>query len=372
MLISNLTLQQFRSYRKATFQFSPSVTLIIGPNASGKTNILEAIYSLAIGKSFQAEKESDMIFWREEVARVRAKISEETTLELVITMGEVNGEKAPIKKYVVNGVSRRQVDFVGNIRAVLFCPSDLEIVTDSPSLRRSYLNSVLVQTDREYRRNLFSYERGLRQRNKLLDLIRDEKADRSQLVFWNQLLIKSGSYLTESRHSYIDFVNSFPLSARLPAGQDFNYQVVYEESVISQPRLDQYKDEEVAAGATLVGPQRDDFIIMKNQKSIRQPSDKDQKEEDEWRDVSRFGSRGEQRLAILWLKLAELEYIKSQVEEKPLLLLDDIFSELDEESRKIVLSIIEKQQTIITSAEEDMVELFKKIGDIKIIRLPIE
>jgi len=368
MEVITLTLQQFRSYKKQIFQFSPSVTLIIGPNTAGKTNILEGIYCLAIGKSFRAEKESDMVWWGEEVGRINAKIiiktgdnEHETILELVVTTGEVNGQKTPSKKYIVNGVPRRQIDFVGNIRAVLFSPGDLEIVTDSPSLRRQYLNSVLVQTDREYRRNVLSYERGIRQRNKLLDLINEGKAGRSQLLFWNQLCIKSGSYITEKRQSYIEYVNNTVLD-------NFHYRLVYDKSIISELRLDQYKDEEVAAKSTLVGPQRDDIRFEKCEEKCNK-----QKiiNNDSWRDVSRFGSRGEQRLAVLWLKLAELSYIEKETEERPILLLDDIFSELDEKSRTIVLSIIDNQQTIITSAEDDVIQLFRKTKEVKIIRLPI-
>jgi len=377
MNITSLTLQKFRSYTKETIQFSPTVTLIIGPNAIGKTNIIEAIYACVIGKSFRAEKESDMVRWGEEVGRIKTRCTrydvrstnqnEIIDLEMVITTGEVNGEKAPTKKYLVNGVPRRQIDFIGNLRAVLFSPEDLEIVTDSPSLRRQYLNSVLVQTDREYRRNLLSYERGLRQRNKLLDLIFEGKANRSQLVFWDQLLIKSGSYLTEKRQEFINYINS--LQPRLNPGQlsAFSYQIIYDKSVISESRLEQYKDEEVAAGSTLVGPQRDDIRFEKSP-FARASGDK----ESNWRDVSRFGSRGEQRLAVLWLKLAELSYIETETEHRPLLLLDDIFSELDEESRAIVLSIITKQQTIVTSAEEEVIQLFKSIKDVKLIKLPVE
>jgi DNA replication and repair protein RecF len=374
MQIRSLLLQNFRSYRKAAFNFSPEVTLLIGPNAIGKTNIMEALYVLATGKSFRAEKDSDIVAWGEEVARVRVTLNQtnltnptnklqntkndEMSLEMVITSGVVNGEKVPVKKYLVNGVTRRQIDFMGNLHVVLFSPQDLEIVTNSPSLRRQYLNSVLVQTDREYRRNLYSYERGLRQRNRLLDFIKEGKASRSQLLFWNQLLIRTGSYLTSVRQSYIDSINTYELD-------DFHYRLVYDKSVMSQSRLDQYKEEEVAAGSTLVGPQRDDFIVTKSQ--ITNHND----QQGMYRDVSRFGSRGEQRLAVLWVKLAELEYSKSVTGERPVLMLDDIFSELDSESRKIVLSIISQQQTIITSAEEGVIQLFNKTKNVKIIRLPI-
>lgn len=321
MTLTNLTLQNFRSYDKKTFSFSPQTTFILGPNGSGKTNILEAIMLLATGKSFRADLDSELIQWNEKFSRVKAT-TDDSKLEIVIT---------PTKKYLVNGVARRHVDFVGNLRAVLFWPEDLELVTDSPSLRRRYLDSILVQVDREYRRNLLSYERGLRQRNRLLDFIRDGKAHRHQLLFWNQLLIRSGSYITDTRQRYIDFVNTSK-----------EYFTLYDKSIISESRLNQYKDEEIAAKATLVGPHRDDFSINYN-----------------GRDLSKFGSRGEQRLAVLWLKRGELSYIETETRDRPILLLDDILSELDQAHRAIVLSIIGNQQTIVTSADPDIIQTGK-------------
>ena len=339
MVLYNLALQNFRSYSKKTFVFSPLTTLIVGPNTAGKTNILEAIMFLATGKSFRADQDREAIAWGEELSRMNAKcqmLNDKCELELVLTSGEVQGQQAPLKKYLINGVPRRQVDFVGNLRAVLFWPEHLELVTDSPSLRRKYLDSVLVQVDREYRRNLLSYERGLRQRNRLLDLINEGKAGRGQLLFWNQLLIKAGGYITEKRGEYIHFVNECPMS-------NVQYQIEYDKSVISEGRLEQYKDEEVAAKATLVGPHRDDFTIFKDEKEL-----------------SKYGSRGEQRLAVLWLKLAELAYIEKEAGDRPVLLLDDIFSELDDEHRELVVDLIGKQQTILTSADRDIMSIISK------------
>lgn len=357
MRIAKTTLQKFRSYEKQPFVFSSGVTILVGPNAVGKTNILEAISLAAVGKSFRAVKDSDMILWGNELARVIHTIADtkggETTLEILLTCGMVQGQKTQSKKYLVNGIARRQVDFVGNLHVVLFAPTDLKLVTESPSVRREYLNTVLVQVDREYRRNLQSYERGLRQRNSLLDRINEGVASRGQLLFWDQLLIKTGSYITEKRREYIDAINAYTLD-------DLQYRLVYDPSVISASRLLQYKDEEVAAKTTLVGPQRDDFRFEKIGKT------------DTYVDIARFGSRGEQRLAVLWLKLAELTYIEEKTGDRPILLLDDIFSELDEESRHIVFSIIDKQQTIITSAEEELLPMLRHIRGASMIQLPVK
>lgn len=372
MIVDKLMLQYFRNYKKKQFSFSPSVTLILGPNAAGKTNILEAIYLVSTGRSFRAEKDRDMIFWGEDIGRIQStsipssyagiqhRISEEVGLEIVLTNGTVQGEKARVKKFLVNGVPRRSVDFVGNLRVVHFSPEDLELVIDSPSVRRNYLNSVLSQIDREYRRNLMSYEKGLRQRNAILERIKEGLSERSQLFFWDQLLIKAGSYITASRELFINTINRYVID-------DLSYQLVYDPSFISESRLEQYKFEEVAAKTTLVGPQRDDFSFVKRKKTEKQPLIF----RNDTMDVGRFGSRGEQRLAVLWLKLAELMYIEEKARDRPVLLLDDVFSELDEQSRRLVLSIIYKQQTIITSAEESIKQLFRDHRDIAVIQLPL-
>lgn len=340
MTLTTITLQHFRSYQKKTFHVSPETTLLVGPNTAGKTNVLEAIMFFATGKSFRADSEREAIRWGSEMSNVKCQISngEDKKLDLFITSGEVQGVKAPIKKYLVNGIPRKQIDFVGNLRAVLFWPEHLELVTDSPSLRRKYLDSVLVQVDREYRRNLLSYERGLRQRNRLLDLINDGKASRSQLLFWNQLLIKAGGYLTDKRGELLAFYN------RYNDYKHYNgYKITYDKSVISESRLAQYADEEVAAKATLVGPHRDDYTIYNFYNDYN-----------DYKELSLYGSRGEQRLAVLWMKLAELAYIEREAEKRPILLLDDIFSELDEAHRDLVVGLIGKQQTIVTSADEDI------------------
>ncbi len=349
MVLSSITLQNFRSYTKESISFSSARTLVTGLNTTGKTNLLEAIFLLAAGKSFRADQDREVIRWGSDMSTIKSQIhtkEDKTTLEMRLTKGEFQGQKVPLKKHLVNGVARRMIDFVGNLRAVLFWPEDLELITDSPSLRRKYLDSILVQIDREYRRNLLSYERGLRQRNKLLDFINEGKAHRHQLNFWNELLIRAGGYLTDKRAAYLEFINTYH-------SQISHYQLFYDKSVISESRLAQYADEEIAAKATLVGPHRDDVIFKLN--GI---------------DLSKFGSRGEQRLAILWLKLAELSYIESESGDRPILLLDDIFSELDEAHRDLVIALIGKQQTIITSAEDEARGLFSQEQIGSLIQLP--
>jgi len=316
MLINKLALNNFRNFSKKHFEFGKGVNVIVGPNAIGKTNILEAIIFLSMGKSFKARKEEECIKYEEQIARITTD-----GLEVVITRDVPDWPK---KRLLVNGVPKRLIDFTGNIKTVLFAPQDLELVTDGPSLRRNFLDTVLSQIDREYRRALGSYEKGVRQRNRLLMHIRDEGAPRSGLGFWNQLLIKNGNYITDKRQELIDYINSLD-----------KCHLQYDSSIISEGRLEQYKNEEVSSATTLVGPHRDDFLFLKDN-----------------RNLASFGSRGQQRMEILYLKLAELAYIEQMTEVKPLLLLDDIFSELDHIHREIVMETINNHQVIITSADE--------------------
>lgn len=342
-MISQIKLQSFRNFGDKAFEFSDGLTIIVGDNGVGKTNILEAVNLLATGKSFKANVEVEMIKEGQSIASITG-ITGITRLEAKITTGN-NGW--PRKKLLVNGVPKRLIDFAGNFKTVLFGPWDMDLVTSSPSLRRKFLDIVLSQVDREYRRSILSYEKGLRQRNRLLLRIREEGLSRSQLVFWNQLLIKNGDYILKIRGEFIDFVNSLG-----------KVKLEYDKSVISEGRLEQYKDAEIAAATTLVGSQRDDFIFQKSL-SLSQNSD-----------LAAYGSRGEQRMAVLWLKMAELAYIEEKAQEKVSLLLDDIFSELDHEHRKIVLDSIENRQVIMTTADKHFIpKLNSKSEKVKIINL---
>ena len=336
------------------FEFTPGISVILGPNASGKTNVLESLHILSTGKSFKAKLEEEVIQYDADIGRVEGVVVGEeetsTTLEAVITRGKINigaarPEIVPRKKLLVNGVPRRMIDFSGNFRTVLFGPWDLDLVSESPSIRRKFLDTVLGQVDREYRRSALSYEKGLRQRNRVLWDMREGNIGPDRLLFWNQLLIKNGNYITDKREEFINFINGLEFEIN---GLKLN--ISYDKSVISESRLEQYSEEEVGAATTLVGPHRDDFIFNKGERSL-----------------SSYGSRGEQRMGVLWLKVAELSYIEEKTGERPTLLLDDIFSELDEEHKKIVMEISLKQQTIITSVDDDFTKDLKKVNKIKFL-----
>lgn len=349
MFLHSLTLNHFRSYPKRQFTFEKRMTIIIGPNTSGKTNILESIFCLATGRSFRADKESEMISFGKEIANITGSFETEEgweKLKIVLTRGELYGKKISTKRYIVNGIPKRMMDFVGKLKVSLFWPQDIDLVIDSPSIRRRYLDFVLTQVDREYLRSLRSYEKALRFRNKLLERIREGEAEREELPYWNELLIKNGSYLNKLRKEYLDFLNQ-----REASMNDILFKIIYDQSVISSERLEQYAEEEVKAAITLVGPHRDDFKIRIKSDQLAE------RIKNESRDLSIFGSRGEQRLGVLWLKLGELAFIKEKSNgEKPILLLDDIFSEFDHENRLLVFEHIGDQQTIITTTDIHLIE----------------
>jgi DNA replication and repair protein RecF len=338
-MIKAIKLTDFRNFKAKTLKFSDGITTIVGPNATGKTNILESLFLLSTAKSFKARTEAEMINYGKSITSITGDTGI-ASLEVKITTGE-NGW--PKKRMMVNGIPKRTVDFAGNFKTVLFGPWDMDLVTESPSIRRKFLDNVLSQVDREYRRSILSYEKGLRQRNRLLFRIREEGVPRSQLLFWNQLLIKNGDYISQKREEFIQYVNSNHSPVKN------HYLLEYDKSVISEGRLEQYKDEEIAAATTLVGPHRDDFIFFEGK-----------------RNLAAYGSRGEQRMGVLWLKMAELNFIETKTEVRPTLLLDDIFSELDHEHRDIVMGLSKKQQTIITTADE---HFLKGIGKVEKIEL---
>ena len=355
-MVSKLRLNAFRNFKTKLLEFSDGVSVIIGPNASGKTNILESIFLLSTGKSFRAHLEEEMVNYDTDISRIKGRTKSDgeiNDLEVILTRGLIDiGKSAPEKvarkRLMLNGVAKRLVDFAGNFRVALFGPWDLDLVTESPSLRRKFLDTVLSQVDREYRRASLSYEKGLRQRNKLLLRIREEGLSRSQLLFWDRLLVKNGDYIAHAREEFIGFINA---TSEL---DDQSFSLEYDKSAISEARLEQYAEEEVAAATTLVGPHRDDIIFQ-----IRVAKAEN-------RNLATYGSRGEQRMGVLWLKLAELAFVEAKTGERPTLLLDDIFSELDHKHREIVIKVAQNQQTVITTADPHFIEGFKKVEKIKL------
>ena len=330
----------------------------MAPNGAGKTNILEAIYLLSTGTSERAGETSEMIRFGEDLASVSGIIEmrdERVELSVILTTGVYMGKRTPKRRYLVDGVARTRAGMTGKLSAVLFRPEDMRLIEGSPSRRRSYLDETLGMAHPEYARALLVYEASLRRRNRLLDAIREGVARREQLSYWDLSIIKNGNIVTDYRRKYLAYLSQIKTSF----GQ---YQLEYDASTISTSRLAQYSEAEVAVGYTLVGPHKDDFVILStnnqapNSKQILNSSDQIRN----GRDLMVYGSRGEQRLAVLFLKLGHLQYIEEKLGIKPILLLDDIFSELDLEHRGKVVEMTQGRQTIVTSAEEEAVEIMSE------------
>lgn len=337
MFLKHLILQNFRNYTKSEFNFNKDTTLVVGANATGKTNFLEAISFLARSGSFKTDKDEQVIRFGEEVSHISGLI-DTIKLEIIIASGAMGSRGVSQKKYLVNGVNKKRVDFAGNLLTVLFSPLDLDMIIGSPGLRRNFLNSILEAVDVDYRRYLLEFIKSLRQRNALLERVRETGIrDEKQFEYWDNILIKSGKIIAQKREELINFFNNSQKDI-------FDFAIFYDKSVISKDRLLQYKQAELGAGVTLVGPHRDDFSVHMFNNKIESTHD-----------VKFFGSRGQQRLVVLQLKLFELEFVEKRLSQRPILLLDDIFSELDEEHIDLVLEIIGKQQTIITTTHKEMV-----------------
>jgi DNA replication and repair protein RecF len=348
MFLKEIRLQNFRNYRDSSFSFEKT-NIFVGENAAGKTNILEAIYFLSHGESFRADLEEDVINFSAGFARVDGVIENRGETRLGVVLQKQNIFK---KRYLVNDIARRKRDFVGNFFTVLFAPQDLETITDSPSLRRRFIDRILYPIDREYARSLSVFEKALKTRNRMLSDIKEGKKLflREDFYYWEDLLITHGGIITKKREELVEFLNNKKKSV-------FDFEVFYDKSTITRERLDKYFEIEKKTGATLVGPQRDEFVFLfpKNQTgTIRR--------------IKEFGSRGEQRLTILELRLLEIEFIKKKTGAIPALLLDDIFSELDSKNIKKISGIIGASQIFITTAHEDLIpkKLFSSAKIIKI------
>lgn len=353
MNLGKLKLENFRCYEKREVELSDGVTWVLGPNAIGKTNILEALRLISTGDSFRAKTIDETVRFGEEFGRIEAEIEDELgekmSLAVLLTKGELQGKRVAKRRFFIDGVAKRKMDFLGIIPSVVFRPEDLQLMEGSPSLRRDWLNDVLSQTDKEYVRSLQTYTQAMRRRNKILEAIREGIANKYQLTFWDGLVIRHGQRLEEGRQKLVEYINSIWQKSDL-----FNtLQLNYDPSVISEKRLEQYQREEVASAHTLVGPHKDDWGITTNEHKLPINTN------GQLRDIGKYGSRGEQRMAILGLKMGELLYLEEKLDKRPLLLLDDIFSELDEKHINEVYRVMLNRQVVVTTTDKG------DIGDIK-------
>jgi DNA replication and repair protein RecF len=362
--ISKLNLTNFRNYGDLSLELSPHPMIFQGDNAQGKTNLLEAIWVLTTTKSHRAANERELInrsITKEslpvsrlfgEVQRSKDSITLETSLKLDKANHPDPSDDAGVvqKRIRVNGIVRRATDVVGQVNAVMFSAHDLDLISGSPSLRRRHLDLINSQIDSHYLHCLQQYNKVLTQRNRLLDLIQQRQAQPAQLEFWDKELVENGSYLIEKRRSLAAVLNglSAAIHDRLSGGEE-QLQLIYLPNVGSdstaaseinsefQSALQRAQSTEVSRGMTLMGPHRDELRFEVN-----------------GADMGTYGSRGQQRTIALSLRLAEASHLRDQANDPPILLLDDILSELDQTRRHCLLdTITSSQQALITATDLD-------------------
>lgn len=328
VFLKQLNLTNFRNYSNLELNFDHRPTILIGNNAAGKSNILEAIYLLSITKSLRVETEDELIKEGQEFLRVEGFLENSGETELLVMINRPTKDVSFRKKVLVNGISRRTVDFIGNLPAVIFYPSDINLITGSPSLRRWHLDLGLAQIDPAYKKALTLYEQFLTARNRVLKRIREGFGKVPELDYWTDGLVNQGKIISGKRKEFFEYINP------AAAGSLGKFKFEHKSSEITLEKLIETNNREVAAAATLIGPHRDDFVVLLDD-----------------RNMAHFGSRGEQRTATLAFKLSQLEYMAKILGKRPILLLDDVFSELDASHRAHVVEIVSKQQTIIATVE---------------------
>ena len=340
-MLTVLKLQNFRSHQNLKLDFGDGVNLIVGANGSGKSSIVEAINLVATGSSFRADKLEEMVAFGQELSRVEGKI-ESDTLTVIITRGEVQGKKTQKRYFEINGARRTARAIKGLFYSVVFRPEDLRLIEGSPSRRRSFLDELLSQLSLDYQHSLRTYEQTLVRRNKILWAVREGEQSATALQYWNLSLIKHGQILHQARLDFVQYCQSvnFPVL----------FKIEYLPSVIDAERLEQYYPRELAAGHTLIGPHKDDFVISCDVQDIERA------DLTEFKDLAKYGSRGQQRLAVLWLKTCQLKYVEAKVDQRPMLILDDILSELDTDAREFALSLMRAGQSLITTASQGIAE----------------
>jgi len=354
MRINNLNLINYRNHINKAIVFDSELISIIGPNGIGKTNILEAIHIVSTGKSSRAKRDSDLINYDKNFSTINCNVSSrEDDLNLEIQIIKENEDHRTIKKAKVNKTPKTLHNFYGLFTSVFFIPEDINLLTEPPSERRKYIDSIIVQVDSSYKKNLNLYTKAVKQRNKILEKINKENKGWDEMGYWTQMVANTGSIIQDKRESMFNeikyYINENAVKLEITNDSKNNSKVAlnYKKNEINEERFEKYKAREIASKTTLIGPHRDDFEIFIDGHS-----------------VSDYSSRGQQRGIILSLKLSEIEYIEKEKKERPVLLLDDIFSELDENHKKAIQNIINKQQTIITSTDN-----ISFLHDNKIIRL---
>ena len=332
MYITEVSLQNFRNLAQLKIEPSEGINVIYGSNAQGKTNFLESLYFCAMGRSLRGKSDQQLIRFEEEESHIRMLVQRKQRYDRI----DVHLKKDEKKGIAVNGLPVRKLgDLFGTLYAVIFSPEDLSLVKDGPAERRRFLDMELCQLSKVYYYDLQQYYRILKQRNNLLKEIQKKPQLQETLFVWDDQLAKYGERIIAARKRFLirlDEIAAEKLS-QLTGGRD-HLQTIYkpncEEGMLAE-KLRKNIDRDIYFGSTQSGPHKDDILF-----SI------------DGREVKVYGSQGQQRTTALAARLAEIDLIREETGEEPVLLLDDVFSELDENRQKFLLQSIEGLQAFVT------------------------
>ena len=344
MRIKSIALKNYRNYEHMKINFDDKLNIIIGDNAQGKTNLLEAVYVSGFGKSFRTTKDSELVRFGEKVAHVKVEVERDNGYLEKIEFRINNQSK---KEFHINGVTITKIsELLGTLNIILFYPDDLRLIKDSPIERRKFINRELSHISRVYCSDIIEYNKILFQRNELLKKIIAKPDFKDMLEIWDEQLADKGARIVLRRKKFVEDLNT--VSQRIHYSVTKNYEKLTVDYLTSIKNLESYDtikdnlllllkkniDMDIRRGFTSVGPHRDDIEIKINDINIKI-----------------YGSQGQQRTAALSLKLSEIEIIKNDVGEYPILLLDDVMSELDVFRQKDLIYALNDVQTIITTTD---------------------
>lgn len=361
MFIKSLQLANFRNFSSFEKEFSQRNVLVLGKNGSGKTSLLEAISFLSLGSSFRARKDQEVIKWGENLSLIQGVVNGSVGVshQLAVAL------KPEQKILTLDNKPKLLLEFIGHLLTISFSPWDLTLLQGTPSRRRRFLDQTVSFLDLGSLSDLLEFKKILQNRNQLL---RKRDLELKELDFWNQRFVKNASLIFAKRVEVLALLNQFlsekglgqPIYLRyLPSPQSFSQFASGTTSLINlegafREKLENLFTQERRLGFSLIGPQRDEVRLL-------------QKRAGKEIDLGVFGSRGEQRLAIIHLKKAQFELLAQKKGEVPILLLDDVFSELDEKNRKEVLKILSGAQALITSTEK--LPIFSQLENCQVIKL---
>jgi len=341
----SLKLTNFRNIAECDIGFGQR-NFLVGDNGEGKTNVLEALYYLSAGDSFRTHNEQWAIRTGELFSRIEAELQLDNGNPRVASIVLERDELGVTKNFRLDNAKVNKGSFLGSCLMVLFSPENVSLMRLQPAVRRSFMNHIIAKTDFTYYDDLMAYARALKQRNQLLTLIRRRQAGVSELGPWDDRLSALGSQIIRKRQALVDALGTWVshFYSRVIGNPDARLRVIYQtdagsitpEQYIS--RLIKNRDEDIRYGHTTFGPHRDDLVFLLNDLDARA-----------------IASQGEFRLIMVALKLAEGEYIKKTLQEVPIYLLDDIFSELDEANSKRVMGLLDEAQVVVTTTERQLV-----------------